>query len=151
MNEVLFHLAFPVYNLAETKTFYVEGLGCQMGRESRHALILSLYGHQLVAHVAQEPLAPQKGIYPRHFGLVFREKGEWDGLLERAKEKNLRFFEPPRQRFPGQLTEHFTFFLADPFDNLLEFKHYCHEEAIFGAKEVASVGDTAVELLRDRP
>lgn len=141
MDSVLFHLAFPVQNLEETKAFYVEGLGCQMGRESRHALILSLYGHQLVAHVTDEPLAPQTGIYPRHFGLVFPQKSDWDELLQRSQDRNLRFFQPPKQRFPGQLTEHFTFFLADPFDNYLEFKHYCHPEAIFGAREVTAVGD----------
>ncbi|MDB9516057.1 glyoxalase, partial [Roseofilum reptotaenium CS-1145] len=56
MDNPLFSLAFPVQNLEETKAFYVEGLGCQMGRESRHALILNLYGHQLVAHVTDEPL-----------------------------------------------------------------------------------------------
>ena len=71
MNPVIFHLAFPVTDIEQTIAFYVDGLGCKMGRESRHALILNLYGHQLVAHVTKEPLIPQKGIYPRHFGLVF--------------------------------------------------------------------------------
>ncbi|MDB9516046.1 glyoxalase, partial [Roseofilum reptotaenium CS-1145] len=56
-------------------------------------------------------------------------------------DRNLRFFQQPKQRFPGQLTEHFTFFLADPFENFLEFKHYCHPEAIFGAQEVGAIGD----------
>jgi extradiol dioxygenase family protein len=55
MNPVIFHLAFPVSDIEQTKAFYVDGLGCQVGRESRHALILNLYGHQLVAHVTKEP------------------------------------------------------------------------------------------------
>jgi hypothetical protein len=51
------------------------------------------------------------------------------------------FYQEPRLRFSGQLTEHRTFFLEDPFHNLLEFKFYRHYEAIFGGKEVAEVGD----------
>ncbi|MGH7256643.1 MAG: VOC family protein, partial [Nitrospirales bacterium] len=68
MNEVLFHLAFPVTDLAAAKRFYVDGLGCTLGRESATALTLGLAGHQLVAHLAKEAPPSQKGIYPRHFG-----------------------------------------------------------------------------------
>lgn len=141
MNTVLFHLAFPVTNIEQTKEFYGNGLGCEMGRESRHALIFNLYGHQLVAHVSQEPPTPQKGIYPRHFGLIFTEESDWEALLERVQQRNLTFYEQPKLRFSGQLTEHRTFFLQDPFYNLLEFKFYRHHEAIFGGQELAEVGD----------
>ena len=71
MNQTIFHLAFPVTDIAQTKSFYIDGLGCIAGRETPHALILDLYGHQLVAHVTKEPLIAQRGIYPRHFGLIF--------------------------------------------------------------------------------
>jgi extradiol dioxygenase family protein len=141
MNTVLFHLAFPVTDIAQTKEFYVGGLGCEAGRESRHAMILNLYGHQLVAHVTKEPLTPQKGIYPRHFGLIFTEETDWEALCDRAQNQELTFYEQPKLRFPGQLTEHRTFFLQDPFYNLLEFKFYRHYQAIFGVQELTAVGD----------
>lgn len=141
MNTVLFHLAFPVSDIEQAKAYYGGGLGCEIGRESRHALILNLYGHQLVAHLTHEPLTPQKGIYPRHFGLVFSAERDWEALLERAQSKQLTFYEEPKLRFPGQLTEHRTFFLQDPFYNLLEFKFYRHQEAIFGGQELAQIGD----------
>ena len=41
MSRSLFHLAFPVYDLAATKQFYVEGLGCTLGRESASAFARS--------------------------------------------------------------------------------------------------------------
>lgn len=141
MNQVLFHLAFPVTNIAQTKAFYADGLGCEVGRESPSSIILNLYGHQIVAHVTHEPLTPQRTIYPRHFGLVFTQEADWEKLLERAQEKKLNFREQPRRRFEGLPTEHRTFFLEDPFHNLLEFKFYCHSEAIFGDREFALVGD----------
>ncbi|MHC5912230.1 MAG: VOC family protein, partial [Nostoc sp.] len=43
MSQTLFHLAFPVTDIAQTKAYYVDGLGCIPGRENRHALILNLY------------------------------------------------------------------------------------------------------------
>lgn len=143
MNPVLFHLAFPVSDLEQTKEYYGNGLGCKIGRESRHAVILNLYGHQLVAHLTKEQLTPQKGIYPRHFGLVFTAEADWDALLKRVQQQQLPFYEEPKLRFPGLVTEHRTFFLQDPFYNLMEFKVYHHSEAIFGGREFAQIGDRA--------
>jgi hypothetical protein len=141
MNSVLFHLAFPINDIEQTKEYYGNGLGCEIGRESRNAVILNLYGHQLVAHLTKEPLTPQKGIYPRHFGLIFTSEADWEALRERVEQRQLSFYEEPRLRFPGELTEHRTFFLQDPFYNLMEFKFYRHSEAIFGGREHAQIGD----------
>jgi extradiol dioxygenase family protein len=141
MSQVLFHLAFPVTDIAQTKAYYVHGLGCVPGRENPHALILNLYGHQLVAHTTKEPLTPQRAIYPRHFGLVFSLEHDWEELLARAQQKQLLFREEPKNRFVGSPLEHRTFFLEDPFYNLMEFKYYRHPEAIFGSSEYAQIGD----------
>ncbi|MBE9137592.1 VOC family protein [Nodosilinea sp. LEGE 07088] len=137
---VLFHLAFPVADIPTAKEFYVQGLGCETGRETPSSLILNLYGHQLVAHTTAE-LAPQKGIYPRHFGLVFLAEPAWETLLYRAQDHRLTFYQGEKRRFPGTPLEHRTFFLQDPFHNLLEFKYYCHSSAIFGETEHPFVGD----------
>lgn len=141
MDKTLFHLAFPVNDLAQTKAFYVDGLGCEVGRESAQSVILNLYGHQLVAHLTDEPLLPQRGIYPRHFGLVFATEADWEGLLERSQHHQLTFYQSPKRRFPNSPLEHRTFFLADPAHNLLEFKYYCHADAIFGQQQLTQIGD----------
>ncbi|MDJ0772783.1 MAG: glyoxalase [Mastigocoleus sp. MO_167.B18] len=139
--QTIFHLAFPVTNIAKAKTYYVDGLGCIPGRESRHALILNLYGHQIVAHLTKEVLSPQRNIYPRHFGIVFTVEQDWENLLVRAKKQELLFREEPKDRFLGSPLEHRTFFLEDPFYNLMEFKYYRHPEAIFGSAQFTQVGD----------
>ncbi len=141
MNQTIFHLAFPVSNILQTKEFYIDGLGCSPGRESPHALILNLYGYQLVAHITKELLTPQKAIYPRHFGLIFTDEDDWQELLTGAKNKNLKFREQPKYRFNESLLEHRTFFLEDPFYNLIEFKYYRYPEAIFGNTEYTDIGD----------
>jgi uncharacterized protein len=141
MKQAPFHLAFPALDLAATKTFFVDGLGAEAGRETPTALILNLYGNQIVAHRIAEPLEPQRGIYPRHFGLVFSTEEDWRELLNRAKSHGLKFYQEEKIRHPEKFTEHRTFFLEDPTGNLLEFKFYRHPEAVFGFVPDAEVGE----------
>lgn len=141
MSNSVFHLAFPIHDVDATQRFYVDGLGCTVGRRSKQALTLGLAGHQLVGHLVRDELPVQKGIYPHHFGLVFLSLEEWQALADRAKAKGLTFYQQPRVRFPGTRIEHRTFFLEDPSHNLLEFKHYTYESAIFGEQDHDQVGD----------
>lgn len=141
MTSALFHLSFPVSNIPDTKAFYANGLGCKVGRENATSVILDLYGHQLVAHVTADPLVPQRGIYPRHYGIIFRSETDWEALLNRAEQQQLAFYQAPKWRFPGSPLEHRTFFLEDPFHNLLEFKYYVHPEAVLGERSFIQIGD----------
>ncbi|OLD38485.1 MAG: glyoxalase, partial [Nitrospirae bacterium 13_1_40CM_2_62_10] len=136
---------FPVTDLEEAKRFYVDGLGCGLGRVSASAITLELKGHQLVGHLTKEPPEPRKGIYPRHFGLIFTSEKEWQELADLAKAKGLKFYQQPRRRFPDTRIEHATFFLEDPFHNLLEFKYYTHESAIFGEQQFTDIGDAEAQ------
>lgn len=140
-NSFIFHIAIPINDVDKAKEFYNEALGCKIGRENSHAVIFKFYGHQLVAHVTKEELQTQKGVYPRHFGLVFPSKAAFDDLVKKAQTKQLKFYQQPRLRFSEKITEHWTFFLEDPFYNLLEFKYYSHSEAIFEKVETNSIGD----------
>jgi uncharacterized protein len=140
-HQVLFHLAFPIGDLDQAKKFYAEGLGCEIGRETANSIIFNMQGHQLVAHVTKEALMPQKGIYPRHFGLIFSDQSDWEALLKHAKDRRLPFYQEAKLRYEGLPLEHRTFFLEDPFHNLLEFKFYRHHSAIFGQQEYAHIGD----------
>jgi hypothetical protein len=139
--KIIFHLAFPISDIAQTEQFYVEGLGCKIGRKTANAIILEFYGHQIVGHITPEKIEVQKGVYPRHFGLVFKYENDFETLIKRAEEKQLKFYQTPKRRFNGTPVEHRTFFLEDPFANLLEFKFYCHYEAIFGGRNYAQIGD----------
>ncbi len=141
----LFHLAFPVGDLEQARRYYVDGLGCTLGRRSGSALTLGLAGHQLVAHLSERPPEVQAGIYPRHFGLVFLARGDWLALAARVRAQGLRFYQAPHRRFAGLPIEHDTFFLEDPFHNLLEFKHYRRRSAILDERDLALLGDAGEE------
>jgi hypothetical protein len=136
-----FHLAFPTHNLSKAKKFYIQGLGCNLGRESKFSMILKFMDNQLVAHLVPKKSNGQKGIYPRHFGIVFKNLKDWQRFLKRVQTKKLKFYQPPRTRHPGTPVEHQTFFLQDPSDNLLEFKNYKNPQAIFGKRNFKRIGD----------
>jgi extradiol dioxygenase family protein len=63
-------------------------------------------------------------MYPRHFGITFRRREDFDALVRLARVRGAAFFAEPSQRFAGLVEEHSTFVLADPSNNLIEFKHY---------------------------
>jgi hypothetical protein len=141
MNDNIFHLAFPAHDMVLTRRFYIDGLGFTAGRESPAALIMNMGGHQIVAQISDDEPREQDGIYPRHFGLIFNNRDDWQRLVDRVRRQGLNFYREPMVRFPGQVLEHDTFFLQDPSGNLLEFKYYHHRSAIFGETGLASVGD----------
>lgn len=143
MTSTCFHLAFPIHDFNAAKKFYIDGLGCKLGRESKTAIIFNLGNNQIVGHKVDAPLPYPEVIYPRHFGLIFPSHEEWESYLDRAKRHNLNFFSPEKVRYPGLLIEHSSFFLVDPSNNLLEFKYYPHEEAIFGGSEIPKVGEVS--------
>lgn len=141
-NIAIFHLAIPITDILLAKHFYSEGLGCEVGRENESAVIFDFYGTQLVGHRTQQTLTKQNGIYPRHLGLILPTKLDWQEICDRAKEKSLSFEQQPKLRFSQQRVEHYSFFLEDPFYNLLEFKYYSHPEVIFGGQNSHLIGDT---------
>ncbi|STX28602.1 Glyoxalase/Bleomycin resistance family protein [Legionella beliardensis] len=140
--QTLFHLAFPVHDFNLAKFFYHKQLGFPIGRESEHALIFQFGNHQIVAHLTAEPLPVQQTIYPRHFGLIFLKKAEFDSFIQQLTAKQVPFEIKPKVRFPNTKIEHESFFLKDPSNNLLEFKYYTYSSAIFNEKDYKNVGET---------
>lgn len=125
MRDHLFHLAIPVGDLDEARRFYVTQLGCKLARSYPDRITLDFFGDQVVCHLTDpEPHTEPLSLYPRHFGVTFRKRKDFDLLYQLAQLRKLRFFRDVATRFEGTAEVHRTFVLRDPFDNLLEFKHY---------------------------
>lgn len=125
MRDRLFHLAIPVTDLDEARGFYVTQLGCKLARSYPDRITLDFFGDQVVCHLADpEPRRAPLSLYPRHFGITFRKRKEFELLYDLAHLRKIRFFRDVSTRFEGTAEVHETFVLQDPFDNLLEFKHY---------------------------
>lgn len=125
MRDHLFHLAIPVFDLDEAREFYVTKLGCKLARTYPDRITLDFFGDQVVCHLSDPPPSAEPlCLYPRHFGVTFRKGKDFDLLYELAHLRKIRFFLDVTTRFEGTAEVHRTFVLQDPFDNLLEFKHY---------------------------
>lgn len=140
---VKFHLAFPSHDLSLSKAFYHEGLGFALGRESKHAMIINCANNQLVAHKVESPVDEQQGIYPRHFGLIFDVLDDYKRLIRRLEQHNIAFHIEPKVRFQDSRLEHHSFFIKDPSNNLLEFKYYRYNSAIFSETQESRIGEAA--------
>jgi hypothetical protein len=120
-----FHLAIPAYDLAETEEFYVGLLGCKLARRYDDRITLDFFGDQVVCHLTHRPdRAPELGLYPRHFGVTFREAVDFERVHILCLERKIDMFRDRSTRFEDLVEVHETFVLRDPSDNLIEFKHY---------------------------
>jgi len=132
-----FHLAIPVHNLEECRSFYKEVLGCKEGRSDIHWVDFDFFGHQLVLHYkeAKEDAlhanpVDGKNVPVPHFGVVL----SWDKFHDFAKDlraKNIQFIIEPYIRFEGQTGEQATMFFNDPSGNALEFKSFKNIDQLF--------------------
>ena len=132
-----FHIAFPVHNLESAREFYVNILGCDIGRESNNWIDFDLYGHQIVAHLSPDDcsavntnLVDKDDIPCRHFGVIL-EWGEWEVLQNRIKMLKHKFLVRPKIRFKSKPGEQGTFFINDPSGNALEFKSFKNDSMVF--------------------
>ena len=135
-----FHLALPVNDLEQARTFYGDVLGCAQGRRSERWIDFDFWGHQLVTHlvaVAELPAGvtnPVDGeqVPAGHFGPIL-PWDEFQPLVERLIEHGVEFVIGPTRRFAGRRGEQQTLFVKDPCGNHLEFKSFRNIEMLFAS------------------
>ena len=136
-----FHLAFPVTNLLETEKFYLEVLGCSIGRRTPKSINFNFHGHQIVAHLVDsmpdntdDGRIDGKNVPPFHFGLVM-EWNDWNDFRDKLIKRNFEFRIKPHIRYPGKVGEQATLFLNDPSGNAIEFKSFRDDERLFATSK----------------
>ena len=132
-----FHLAFPVDDLAAARRFYGDLLGCPEGRSAEEWIDFDLYGHQIVAHHAPDPVRRRSSnevdgehVPVPHFGLVLSME-QWKQLASKLEAAGTEFIIAPTIRFEGLPGEQATMFLLDPAGNALEFKAMANPANLF--------------------
>jgi extradiol dioxygenase family protein len=131
-----FHLAFPVTDLAATRAFFVDVLGCAVGRTSDAWIDFDFFGHQLSAHLVGSNAAVGTNevdgddVPVRHFGVVLPWEA-WHAMARRLEDRGVAFRIRPHLRFQGQVGEQATFFVEDPSGNALEFKAFKDPARLF--------------------
>ena len=132
-----FHLAFPVKNLLETKMFYINFLGCTIGRTSNEWIDFNFYGHQITAHlspdscdVSNNNIVDNKIVPVRHFGLIL-DWEDWHIAKDKLIQNKAQFIIEPYVRFENKPGEQATLFIVDPSINGIELKSFKDKSMIF--------------------
>ena len=137
MTPPLFHLAFPVTDLAKARAFYGGLLGCPEGRSSDTWVDFDFYGHQIVAHLAPQEAGHRHtsavdgdDVPVRHFGVILTMPA-WQALADKLIAADVNFVIEPHVRFKGEVGEQATMFFLDPCGNALEFKAFKDVSQVF--------------------
>jgi extradiol dioxygenase family protein len=136
-----FHIAVPVRDIAESRDFYKNTLGCTEGRSDTTWVDFNLFGHQFVIHLnpnigtdgqldSHYNPVDGHGVPVPHYGVVLHTD-DWQALADRLKAANTKFIIEPYIRFKGQVGEQATMFFLDPTGNALEFKAFRDMSQLF--------------------
>jgi uncharacterized protein len=134
-----FHHAFLVRDLAETRRFYVDVLGCTEGRSAPSWIDFDLFGNQLSCHLGTPAETQWVGevdgikVPLPHFGAIVTF-AEYEALAERLARAGIDFIVTPRMRYAGEVGEQGTFFFLDPSGNAIEIKAFARGEETFARR-----------------
>ncbi len=118
------HLSLPVRDLEESRVFYVDLLGCSLGRVRDDFVDVWFYGMQVTLHDRPSELAPP-GV--RHFGVTL-PLDELRALVGRL-DGRVEWLAPLSTEYPGTPREQTKSKLADPSGNVIELKSYADPDA----------------------
>ena len=127
--ETLFHLSIPVDDLRRAKAFYIDILGCRVGREARGRFDINFFGHHVVAHLSAHETDVAHGVIEsdgdtaplRHFGVILPLE-DWKEMERRLTSRKVEFILSPRLSFAGKAAEQHIMMLPDGCGNIVEFK-----------------------------
>jgi extradiol dioxygenase family protein len=131
-----FHLAFHVKDLASTRRFYRDVLGCAEGRSTDIWVDFDFFGNQISAHLGPVAETADRGqvdgvaVPMPHFGAIL----DWSLLPEVARAleaSGCTVVLPYQVRYPGQVGEQATVFVRDFSGNAIELKAFKNPDEIY--------------------
>ena len=131
-----FHLAFHVRDLASTRRFYRDILGCAEGRSTDTWVDFDFFGNQISAHLGPVLETGDRGqvdgvaVPMPHFGAILT----WTELEEVARSleaSGCTVILPYQVRYPGQVGEQATVFVRDLSGNAIELKAFRNPDQVY--------------------
>ncbi len=123
MSDRTLHLSLPVHDLEVARHFYVDILGCDLGRVGPNWIDVWFYGLQLTLHhrpnEVREPV--EQGVL--HFGVAL-EDAAFRTVLDRLSAHDVGWLSEPVLHEAQELSGKVGGKLADPSGNVIEIKHY---------------------------
>jgi uncharacterized protein len=124
----LLHLSIPVRDLAESRQFYVETLGCEAARVREGYQDVWFYGMQITLQHRPDQVTPLRVGDVRHFGVTLG-RDEFDAVITRLQAGDLTWLVPVTTDDHGLPTEQTKTKIADPSGNVIELKTYADVDA----------------------
>ena len=125
--ETSFHMSLPCLSVRDTKSFYVNNIGANMGRHTQNWIDINLFGHQLTFIKAAKfdfnnPNYVFEGkILPAfHFGVIV-DSIVWKKIYSNLQDSGLELV-TESTFLEGKIGQHKSFFIQDPNGYMLEFK-----------------------------
>lgn len=143
MARPIFHLSFPVRDLAIARDFYCGVLGACVGRETAAWIDILLFGHQLTLHQRPDEVLDPAARGVRHFGAILPWP-QWRRLGDRLVDSGWPLRMPPTVAHTGTEREQGKILLCDPSDNLIEIKAYRNASVAIGPAFDAEASCTEV-------
>jgi extradiol dioxygenase family protein len=119
----ILHLSLPVRDLAEARDFYVNVLGCRLGRVGAGGVDVWFYGLQLTLQDRPGEVLPdsQRGV--RHFGVTL-DADALAALLCKLERHPIIWVDPVSTDYAGTPKEQTKAKFLDPSGNVIEIKTY---------------------------
>jgi extradiol dioxygenase family protein len=133
-----FHYSFFVSDIERAREFYVNRLGCAVGRETHTWIDIDFFGHELSLHRGTPHPYSLCGEVDRmkvpmpHFGIALDLK-QWEAAIAQIGKAGVAFLIDPISRFEGLPGEQRTAFIADEDGNAIEIKGFRYEGQLFAA------------------
>jgi len=134
--KTLFHVSLPCEDIAQTIDFYINTLGCEMGRSVQHWADINLFGHQLTFTEAgkfsfENPnyLFEGKVLPSFHLGVIVNLE-TWSDLYKKMSVAECEIVHQ-KTFLNAKKGEHLSFFVKDPDGYMLEFKSFKNNNEIF--------------------
>jgi extradiol dioxygenase family protein len=126
----ILHLSIPVRDLAASRAFYADVLGCEIGRVRDDWIDVWFHGLQLTLHEDPDQVVAPGDRAVRHFGVTL-PAAELDALLARVEAHPVVWVRPRQTDAAGTRREQTKAMIADPSGNAIELKSYADPGAAF--------------------
>jgi extradiol dioxygenase family protein len=126
--EPILHLSFPVRNLTQSVAFYVDVLGCDLGRERDEFADVWFFGMQVTLHAQPEQVLGSELRGVRHFGVTLAAD-DLHTTLERLESHGVVWLSKVATDYPGTPNEQTKAKVLDPDGNAIELKSYADPAA----------------------
>jgi uncharacterized protein len=132
MGEPILHLAFPVRDLEESRQFYVDLLGCKLGRVDEHWIDIWFFGMQVTLHQRPDQVIDRQHQGVRHFGVALG-RDELERLATRIVATPSISHTPLVTDHAGTSKEQTKMLVYDPSGNAIELKSYVDSQQALAA------------------